>query len=610
MPASQYSTWGLPPLALLAAGHRCGPALSEVRADAGLYNALVADAESIREELARISQSRAFSRSTRLLEFLKFTVNETLAGRQSALKEYSVGVEVYGRGPDFDPKADSIVRTEAARLRAKLDDYYSAEGKCSRTIIRYPKGGYAPIFEPGNSAPAPANPLTLAVLPFVETGGIAENEYFADGLTDELIAALAAIDNLRVIARTSVFEFKGRASDVREIGRRLGADALVEGTIRTFGTRVRITAQLVDVATGSYRWSQTYEREWRDIFGIQAEITRAVASSLARKLRLEPAELLSQRDSEAHRLYLRGRYSFHKWTVDDVNQSLSWFRKALARDPNYVSAWSGIGDSHCILAYWGVDAQANIRSACEALTRALQLDSHHAEAESVYAGYLASFEWQWNESERRFRSLIERGHTPSYFMFAMLCLTPQSRLREASEWMKRALEIDPLFPGGHVHLGRILYLSGQYEEAVAQLENTLELNPDFREAHWQLALVHQAIGNYEQAMASFGRAMSEDADSPGAWGSIGNCYAVQGKIEEARRYQRLLEQHLGRGESAAAMALLRVGLGEFPQALDCLEECYSHRSPVLLRLKTDPRFSPLRNQERFRAILAKVGLAS
>jgi len=570
----------------------------------------VVDAESIREELDRISHSRAFNRSARLVEFLRFTVNETLAGRHSALKEYSVGVEVYHRGPDFDPKADSIVRTEAARLRAKLDEYYAMDGKQSRVIIRYSKGTYAPTFESANGAITSTQPLIIAVLPFVDTSGVAENEYFADGLTDELIAVLAAIENLRVIARTSVFEFKGKASDVREIGRRLGAGALVEGSIRTSGPRVRITAQLIDVATGAHRWSQTYEREWRDIFEIQAEITRAVASSLARQLRLGPPELAPRRDSEAHRLYLKGRYSFHKWTVEDVNQSLSWFGKAVERDPAYANAWAGVGDAHCILAYWGIDALANIQAAGPALQRALELDPNHVEAECVYAGYLASFDWRWAESERQFRTLIERGYTPSHFLFAMLCLTPQGRLEEACGWIKRALEIDPLFLGGQAHLGRVLYLGGHYEEAVAQLENTLELKADFREAHWQLGLAHQSVGNYDQALASFGRAMSSGADSSGAWGTIGNCYAMQGRADEARRYQKLLEQQHDRAATAPGLALIHTALGETLEALAYIEECYALRSPMLLRLKTDPRFSPLRHEDKFRAILTKVGLAS
>ena len=566
----------------------------------------MADATAVRAALARIAASKAFVRSERLIEFLRFTAEESLAGRGSKLKEYVIGVEVYGRPADYNPKIDSIVRSEAARLRAKLGEYYASEGKRSSIKIVYPKGGYVPLFEvPSETEERQTS--TIAVLPFINTSGVAETDYFGDGLTDDLIAALATLANLRVIARTSVFQFKGKALDVRDIGHRLNATAIVEGTVRTCQNRVRVTAQLVDVETGAHLWAQTYERELRDIFAIQVDITRALAASLAQELAPTRATFHPP-DPEAHRLYLKGRYHFQRWTLEDVNRSITFFEQAIARDPNYAPAWAGVGDSHNILAYWDVAAERNFTLAERALLRALELDPESLQAQTIYAVNLAGYRWQWKESELRFRRLIAKGHTPAYAMFAIACLTPQNRLEEATLLLRQGLELDPLFLGGQVHLGRVLYLRGQYEAARCELESTLELDPDFREAHWQLALTHEATGEFERALASFGRALAVSGDSPGAWGSLGHCYGKAGRLSEAKRYLEMVDNLADRQAALPALALIYAGLGETEAALEYLEHCCLRRSSMILRLTTDPRLAALRGEARFHKLLSKFGL--
>lgn len=562
------------------------------------------DAEAIRAEIARISGSKIFARSERLLDFLRFTVEESLAARGARLKEYVIGVEVYGRPVDYNPKIDSIVRSEAARLRAKLDEYYASEGKANPVRIRYAKGGYIPSFETARHMEH--RPATVAVLPFVNTGAAAEDEYFSDGLTDELIGALARLSNLRVIARTSVFEFKGKSIDVREIGQRLGASAIVEGTVRSFQNRVRVTAQLIDVDTGAHLCAERYERELRDIFAIQDELTHALAASLSSEL--SPRRAGNAPDPEAHRLYLKGRYYFHRWALEEVRKSISYFEQATVRDPSYAPGWIGLGDSHNILAYWDINAEENFAAAERALLRALELDPQSQEAQTVYAANLAIYRWRWRESEQVFRRLIDRRHSPAYFLFAIACLTPLGRLQEAALLLRQGLELDPLYLGGQVHLGRVLYLSGEYEEAIAQLESTLELDPRFREAHWQLGLTYEAKCDFEQAMASFGRALALSGDSPGAWGSLGHCCAICGRISEARRYLELLRQFEDQQAALPALALIHLGLGETGEALRCIEQCCSARSSMVLRLTTDPRLAPLRDEPRFVDILTKIGI--
>ncbi len=564
------------------------------------------DAAAVRSELARISQSRAFAQSARLLAFLRFTVEECLAGRGADLKEYVVGVEVYGRDSSYNPKVDSIVRTEASRLRAKLSEYYAGDGKQNPIRIVYPKGSYTPSVE-GRPAEAAAPAETIAVLPFVNSSGNAEDEYFTDGLTDELIAALGSIRNLRVIARSSVFHFKGKAVDVRDIAERLKAAWLVEGTVRHFQGRWRVTAQLVDPKTGCHAWSQTFERELTDVFAVQDQIARAIAGNLLREIAGIP-QPAKPADPEAHRLYLKGRYCFHKWTVDDVNKSFEWFEQAVARDPGYALAWTGIANSHSILAVWGVEPKRNIPACERALLESLHLDPSNPETRTIYASCVSAFQWKWREGERLFQPLLDSGYHPAFPIYVYTNLHPAGRLEESEQWIRRYLEIDPLNLGAHIHLGRVQYLSGRFAEGIAQLEATLRLDPAFREAHWQLALAYEATGAYERALAEFGRAMALSGDSPGVWGSLGHCTAKAGRLDEARCYLSRLEDIADRGISAPALALVHVGLGNREQSLGCIEECLEMKSPLMLRIKSDLRFAPLRSEERFQSVLRKAGL--
>jgi len=224
-----------------------------------MAEAVVLNPKAIRGQVERICRSGAFRQSARLTSFLRYTVDETLAGRAGSLKEYIIGVEVYGRPGDYDPKADSIVRSEAVRLRARLQRYYSNEGSADRVRIDYPKGAYAPSFAYQPEQPAETVIPAIAVLPFANVSGDSEDEFFSDGLTDELIAALARIPGLRVIARTSVFQFKNKAVDVRHAGQALSAGTILEGSVRRWQNRVRICAQLIDVASGSHLWSETWD---------------------------------------------------------------------------------------------------------------------------------------------------------------------------------------------------------------------------------------------------------------------------------------------------------------------------------------------------------------
>ncbi|MGH9718620.1 MAG: hypothetical protein ACRD8O_00275, partial [Bryobacteraceae bacterium] len=246
--------------------------------------------DAVQAQLQRILSSKSFATSARLTRFLRFTVTAALEGRAAELKEYVIGVGVFDRKASFDPRVEPIVRVEARRLRAKLRQYYETDGQLDALIIDFPKGSYTPKFrsrdavDPAASQPAAPSHNTVAVLPFANLGSDADNEYFSDGLTEELIHALTKVEGLLVVARPSAFHFKGQAQDVQKIGEQLGVHSVLEGSVRRSGSRLRISAQLIEVATGFYLWSETYERKIEDVFAIQEEIAHAIVDALKVKL--------------------------------------------------------------------------------------------------------------------------------------------------------------------------------------------------------------------------------------------------------------------------------------------------------------------------------------
>lgn len=568
-------------------------------------NGVAVDPKQVAAQLGRVASSKTFSGSARLLSFLRYTVRESLSGNAARVKEYTVGVEVYGRGEDFNPKADSIVRTEAIRLREKLRRYYTSEGRKDPILIRYPKGGYLPEIVLRRSARSRGH-LIIAVLPFANSSGAPEDEFFCDGLTDELISTLATIPAVRVIARTSVFQFKGKAMDVRQVGRKLGATAILEGSVRSHQGQLRVSARFIDVSTGAHLRSLGVERDGTDMFALQDEITRAIVSALPQTRETFVPQTIV--DPEAHRSYLKGRYCFHQWTVSEIQRSIGWFQDALRRDPIYARAWAGLGDSYSILTHLGVDPAQHAALARKTLERALKLDANLTHAAAAYAAIVALDDWQWKAAEQRFRDAIlsQPGVAETHHLFAISCLIPQARLQEAAGCIQRTLELDPLFLGAHTDLGRVFYLMGDFEEAIAQQLRTLEMDSNFREAHWQLALAYEQRNNFAKAMASFGRALSLSEGSGNVWGSLGHCYAKWGKAEEARNC-------LARLDSTPAgiigRALISTALGEIEIALDHLEQLLPIRSRYLLMLKTDPRFAPLSGNGRHTRLLARLGLS-
>ncbi len=355
-------------------------------------------AESVRTQLRKILSSSAFARSERLARFLNFTVEQTLSGRGENLKEFVIGVEVFDKDEKYDPRMDPIVRVEARRLREKLRKYYETEGLDDPLYIDFPTGAYVPLVKTHEAVRASSPVATpaenaIAVLPFVNLSSEQENEYFSDGLTEELINALTKVEGLRVVAWSSAFQLKGKARDIRRIAEQLRVRAVLEGSVRRTADRLRISAQLVDSKDGHYLWSETYERPIKDVFTIQDEISSAIVGALRIKLTGPAGRSLITRYTEnlqAYHLYLKGRFYWNKRTEEDFYKALGFFEQAIQIDPKYAPAYAGMADAYIMLGEHGsVPALSIMRKARVSASRALEIDPSLAEAH-VSLGSVAS----------------------------------------------------------------------------------------------------------------------------------------------------------------------------------------------------------------------------
>jgi len=469
-----------------------------------------------------------------------------------------------------------------------------------RLLISSPRGG------PSGGAPPRDR---IAVLPFANISPDPKDEYFADGMTEELISAISKVKELQVISRTSVNRYKGGGKSVAEIGRDLNVGALLEGSVRKAANRVRISAQLIDVESDRHLWSEIYDRELEDVFGIQSEIAHRVAKAL--EVQLLGAEnqaigRMGTQSTEAYMLYLKGKYFWNKGTLEWFNQAIEQFERAIKKDPNYALAYSGLADSHLILGRWGyVPAAVAYPKAKSYATKALELDEGLAEPHATLGDVLAEYEWNWSEGEREFRRSIELN--PSYATahdWYALCLGHVGRFKEAIEEIEKAQELDPLSAVICVGASEEYLFAGQYDKAIAAARRASELDPNM--GHGSLGAVYTQEGLYDEAK---GELEEEIRCLGGTSGELGYAYAASGKKEEAMKTLAELRAGLEKGQdNEFAIGQVYIGLGEKEQAMDWLEKAYEKRIGDFGHLKCDPIYRSLRDEPRFVALLKKVGL--
>ena len=586
------------------------------------------NAAAIRGQLEKILASEAFARAERMSRFLRFIVHETVNGKGAQLKEYLIGVEVFDRDKSYDPRTDPVVRGEARRLRTKLMEYYEREGKGDPVRIHLPKGSYAVVFQsssdvgPADQTPisvksTPAGAKSIAVLPFLNLSPNPENEYFSDGLTEEIIHALGKVNGMSVVARTSVFQYKGRAYDIRQIGEQLCVQTVLEGSVRSSGERLRVTAQLVNADDGYHLWSETYDRNMVDLFAIQEELSGAIVSTL-RKYWSVPVELPTVRRTpsnlEAYHLYLKGRFFLQKRTEEGLRRGIGFFEQAIELDPAYADPYAGLAESFSLLTHKGLEMPRNVMpKAKSAALKALALDPQVPEAHIALGFVRSTYDWEWEEAEKHYlQALQTNSHSKAeaHHWYASDFLTPLGRLDEALYHIQLSQFLDPLSHLTNSSVGFVRISRREYDEAIEHFRKCLEIEPDYYHFHTFLGRAFALKGDLDFALKCFERGRELSGDLPYVRGILAHCYALMGRKKEAEGILNgLLKLSKGRYVSSMTLALIYIGLGRIDEAIRCVERAYQVMEGPLVFLNVYPTYDPIRNHPRCQEMIRSMGLA-
>jgi adenylate cyclase len=503
----------------------------------------------------------------------------------------------------------------AAHARSNVGTWHFASGLMDPILDGLRKAGLS-IPDNGSSDSArrsgpPAK--SVAVLPFVNMSANKNDEYLSDGMTEELINALAKVPGLRVPGRTSCFAFKGKteADIFRKVGDQLHVNTVLEGSVRKAGDKLRVTAQLVNVTDGYHFWSDDYDGDVRDIFTFQSNVAQRVVEALQIKLGVEAARALTKKPTEnpeAHRLYLLGRYEFGKYSEAGWTSSIRYYEQALKLDPNYALAYCGLADTYAYMGGVVMPSKEAVVKEKEFAQRALQLEPQLAEAHLSLACALAGA-FDWRNAQVEFDCAIELNPNLAwaYEIYAWF-LGGLGRLDEAIAKDKKAIELDPLNSFFQAALAYFLYHARRYDDAILQIRRTLDLDPASTLAHHLLGCCFLWKGDTTGAIAEFQRSKIMVT---GAWyqGLLGYAYAISGERPKAEQILRELEQIAKRQYvNSTAFADIHLGLGEKQKALDWLEKSYQDQESACWYLKVDPIYDSVRNEPRFQAILKKIGL--
>jgi len=519
--------------------------------------------------------------------------------------------------PDTYVVFDRNVNTAVNKLRQALGD--SADSP--RFVETLARRGYrfiAPVEMPSQAhapLPQPAESIhSIAVLPFQNASGDPAMEYLSDGITESLINSLSQLPDLRVMARSTVFRYKGRENDPQRVGRELGSHAVITGRVAQPGDNLTVATELVDVATGWRLWGEQYTRKPSAAFTVEEEISRDISSKLKLRLTHQVEERLAKRNPEnvdAYREYLKGRYHFNRMTAEGLEKAFAHFEKAIESDPQYALAYTGLADCQGMHAFFSLRPPRQVMpKAKEAALKALDIDETLAEAHASLAGVLKTYDWDWQAAEKEYLRALELN--PSYataHRWYAAYLTAMGRHEEALREMERAQELDPLSLAISMEMAWDFYIAREYERCIEQSLKTLEMEPAFAAAFSSLGLGYEQTHQYAEAISALEKSRDGSGGNPVSLASLAHTLALAGRKREARKILGELKELSQRAYVAPyVFALVHAGLGEKNRSLDWLEKAVDERDAYAVWIKREPRFVSLRSSPRFDDLLRRLRL--
>ena len=606
----------------------------------------------IRAQLDRILADFATSGANRRSRLLRYLVEQALEDRSDSLKESIIATEVFDRAPGYDPQIDSVVRVEVGRLRARLAEYYEKTGVDAPVRIEIPRGAYRPVFVFRESAPeavvvpepappddppvrgwkwigagiavallaavlvwrfrtaGPPTPMAIAVLPFLNLSGDASDEYLADGITEELTETLAEFNDLRVVARTSAFQYKGKSVDVSEIGRNLRAGAVLEGSVARRGDRLRVIAQLVRTSDGYHLWSHSYDATLGELTPVESGIAQAAREKLApSSARPAMAEIAAVRNPEAHDLYMRAVYEFNLRTEASTRQAMELARQATETDPTFAQPYvvMAAGESQ-LTQLQAVSPRAGAERAWQYIAKALALDPSNSGAHAQKALLAYTDQWDWPQAEREFKLALAAGSHGSAENLYGWCLITRGRFDESRRRLQLAAELDPLSLGPQLNQVEELMAEQNYPEAKRRVDQILRTAPTNGVALSQATSIGFWQKDCPGATAASTKLMELYPKVPGVRLSGFAAEYICGHPDEARAAAMELFQNPTGYLSPYAIAGSLALAGNADPVMPYLQKSADLHEPRLMMLRYDRIFEPIRQDPRFIALERKLGL--
>jgi serine/threonine-protein kinase len=454
---------------------------------------------------------------------------------------------------------------------------------------------------------------SIAVLPFENIGAEKDNEYFSDGISEEILNSLARVPGLKVLARSASFSFKGKNEDVRHIGQALNVSYALEGSVRRAGTQLRISTHLVKVSDGVLAWSENFDREAKEILKIQDEVAQRVVETLKMKLLPDDAKNVASRGTAnlvAYDFYLQGRFQFNKRTGEGLKLGIASFNQAIAKDPDYAAAYASLGACYLLLpVYENVPSEETVPNARAAINRALELDNRLAEAHTVLGKLKAENDWDWPGAEREFKQAIRLNpNSATAHHWYSLSLSIHGRASEAADQSGKAEQLDPISLIIKVNSAILPAYQRRYDESIKALNKILELDPNFYSAAMVLIQVQAMAGKYHECIEGIEKLPAGLRAAGGVSETLGYSFARLGRIDEANQVIKKLEEISKDGTHVEMnIALVRLGLGEFDQVYPLLEKAIGYRDPEATDLIALPIWDPMRHDPRYLALLKKMG---